>query len=609
MRRKVVKGPVGIIAAAMGVGVAIFQFYTAGFGVLPPREQRSVHLLFLLPLAFLYYPARKKSNQEKATTVDIILAVLAMAVGVYILTQRNRLLMRWEHVSPVLILDMVFGGIAIALLIEATRRAVSPAFAIVAGICLMYLPVASRMPVMLRGHSFSFPRIIELSYLLTDEGIYGVMTGISATFIFLFILFGAFVLTFGAGDFFIKLATAVAGRARGGPAKMAVLASGLFGMISGVATANVYVTGSFTIPLMKKIGYRKEFAGAVEAAASTGGQYMPPVMGAGAFIMAAILGIPYLSVIKAALAAAVLYFIAVGLMVHWEALKTGLVGIPKEQIPKIRTILPQSYMIIPVVTLIYYLVRGYSPLRAGYNAILVMVAVFILGSIFDKNKKIADVPMKLLRTFEMAGKNAVVIAIACACAGLVISTMAHTGLGLAFTSLIIKVGGGHLPLVLLLTATGCIILGMGMPTSAAYILTAVLAAGAMTRLGVDPLATHLYIFYFAILGSVTPPVCITAYAAAGVAESRPLMTGFEAVKLSVVAYLAPVIFVYNRALLLRGSLMQIIATLSISVIAIFFLTAGLEGYLWRKMGYLGKVGCIAVALLLIYFTITFLPSL
>jgi len=609
MRRKVVKGPVGIIAAAMGVGVAIFQFYTAGFGVLPPREQRSVHLLFLLPLAFLYYPARKKSNQEKATTVDIILAVLAMAVGVYILTQRNRLLMRWEHVSPVLILDMVFGGIAIALLIEATRRAVSPAFAIVAGICLMYLPVASRMPVMLRGHSFSFPRIIELSYLLTDEGIYGVMTGISATFIFLFILFGAFVLTFGAGDFFIKLATAVAGRARGGPAKMAVLASGLFGMISGVATANVYVTGSFTIPLMKKIGYRKEFAGAVEAAASTGGQYMPPVMGAGAFIMAAILGIPYLSVIKAALAAAVLYFIAVGLMVHWEALKTGLVGIPKEQIPKIRTILPQSYMIIPVVTLIYYLVRGYSPLRAGYNAILVMVAVFILGSIFDKNKKIADVPMKLLRTFEMAGKNAVVIAIACACAGLVISTMAHTGLGLAFTSLIIKVGGGHLPLVLLLTATGCIILGMGMPTSAAYILTAVLAAGAMTRLGVDPLATHLYIFYFAILGSVTPPVCITAYAAAGVAESRPLMTGFEAVKLSVVAYLAPVIFVYNRALLLRGSLMQIIATLSISVIAIFFLTAGLEGYLWRKMGYLGKMGCIAVALVLIYFTITFLPSL
>ena len=609
MRRKVVKGPVGIIAAAMGAGVAIFQFYTAGFGVLPPREQRSVHLLFLLPLAFLYYPARKKSNQEKATTVDIILAVLAMAVGVYILTQRNRLLMRWEHVSPVLILDMVFGGIAVALVVEATRRAVSPAFAIVAGICLMYLPVASRMPVVLRGHSFSFPRIIELSYLLTDEGIYGVMTGISATFIFLFILFGAFVLTLGAGDFFIKLATAVAGRARGGPAKMAVLASGLFGMISGVATANVYVTGSFTIPLMKKIGYRKEFAGAVEAAASTGGQYMPPVMGAGAFIMAAMLGIPYLSVIKAALAAAVLYFIAVGLMVHWEALKTGLVGIPKEQIPKIRTILPQSYMIVPVMTLIYYLVRGYSPLRAGYNAILVMVAVFILGSIFDKNKKIADVPMKLLRTFEMAGKNAVVIAIACACAGLVISTMAHTGLGLAFTSLIIKVGGGHLPLVLLLTATGCIILGMGMPTSAAYILTAVLAAGAMTRLGVDPLATHLYIFYFAILGSVTPPVCITAYAAAGVAESRPLMTGFQAVRLSVVAYLAPVIFVYNRALLLQGSLMQIIATLSISVIAIFFLTAGLEGYLWRKMGYLGKMGCIAVALVLIYFTITFLPSL
>jgi len=378
MRRKVVKGPVGIIAAAMGAGVAIFQFYTAGFGVLPPREQRSVHLLFLLPLAFFYYPARKKSNQEKATTVDIILAVLAMAVGVYILTQRNRLLMRWEHVSPVLILDMVFGGIAIALVVEATRRAVSPAFAIVAGICLIYLPLASRLPVMLRGHSFSFPRIIELSYLLTDEGIYGVMTGISATFIFLFILFGAFVFTLGVGDFFIKLATAVAGRARGGPAKMAVLASGLFGMISGVATANVYVTGSFTIPLMKKIGYRKEFAGAVEAAASTGGQYMPPVMGAGAFIMAAMLGIPYLSVIKAALAAAVLYFIAVGLMVHWEALKTGLIGIPKEQIPKIRTILPQSYMIIPVVILIYYLVRGYSPLRAGYNAILVMVAVFIL---------------------------------------------------------------------------------------------------------------------------------------------------------------------------------------------------------------------------------------
>ena len=609
MRRKVVKGPVGIIAAGIGAAVAIFQFYTAGFGVLPPREQRSVHLLFLLPLAFLYYPATRKSDREKATILDIILAVLAVAVGVYILTQRHRLLMRWEHVSPVFILDMVFGSIAIALVVEATRRAVSPAFAIIAGICLLYLPLASQMPAMLRGHSFSFPRIIELLYLLADEGIYGVMTGISATFIFLFILFGAFVLTIGAGDFFIKLATAVAGRARGGPAKIAVLASGLFGMISGVATANVYVTGSFTIPLMKKIGYKKEFAGAVEAAASTGGQYMPPVMGAGAFIMAALLGIPYLSVIKAALAAAVLYFIGVGLMVHWEALKTGLVGVAKEQIPKIRTVLPQSYMVIPVFVLVYYLVRGYSPLRAGYNAILVMVAVFILGSILDKNKKIADVPMKLLRTFEMAGKNAVVIATACACAGLVISTMAHTGLGLAFTSLIIKAGGGYLPLVLLLTAIGCIILGMGMPTSAAYILTAVLAAGALTKLGVDPLATHLYIFYFAIMGSVTPPVCITAYAAAGVAESKPVMTGFQAVKLSIVAYFAPIIFVYNYALLLRGSLMQIIATLSVSVIAIFFLSAGLEGYLWRKMGYLGKVGCIAVALLLIYFTITFLPLL
>lgn len=587
------KGTTGIIITIVAVCASLFQLYTAGWGILEPRLQRCVHLMFLLPLAFLLFPASKKSPQDKVTILDIILAVLAVAVGVLIVLEHKRIEVRWEHVTPVFFREFLFGTVAILLVLEATRRAVTPALAFLAAAFLLYLPLGPYMPGLLKHSGFSYPRIVELLYLLADEGIYGIVTGVSATYVFLFVLFGAFMLRTGTGAFIIDLVTGLAGGARGGPAKIAVLSSGLFGTMTGVATANVYTTGSFTIPMMKKLGYRSQFAGAVEAAASTGGQYMPPIMGAAAFVMAEITRIPYIYIAVAAFPSAVLFYLGVGMMVHFEALKLGLKGVPKKERPSIKKTLRNSYLFLPIVALLFFLLRGYSPLMAAFYSICLIIPV----SFLKRGSRM--VPKRLIGTLALGAKNAVMIAIACTCAGMIVTVVTHTGLGLAFSSLALTLSQGIFFFVLVFVMMAAIILGIGVPSTAAYILASTLGVPILVRLGADLLAAHLFTYYFAIIACCTPPVAVCAYAGAALAGSDPMKTGFEAFKLAIAGFIVPYMFIYNPVLILKGSPGAILIAFVTAAIGVVAIAAGIEGWLLTRARILERILLIGAGIALV----------
>jgi len=549
--------------------------------------------MFLLPLAFLLFPATKKSPQNKVTTLDIVLAILAVAVGVLIVLEHRRIEVRWEHVTPVFFREYSLGTVAILLVLEATRRAVTPILAILAAAFLLYLPLGPYMPGILGHSGFSYPRIVELLYLLSDEGIYGIVTGISATYVFLFVLFGAFMLRTGTGAFIIDLVTGLAGGARGGPAKIAVLSSGLFGTMTGVATANVYTTGSFTIPMMKKLGYRAQFAGAVEAAASTGGQYMPPIMGAAAFVMAEITRIPYIYIAMAAFPSAVLFYLAVGMMVHFEAVKVGLKPIPKKDRPSLKKTLRNSYLFLPIVVLLLFLFRGYSPLMAAFYAILLIIPI----SYLKKGSRMT--PKRLIGTLELGAKNAVMIAMACTCAGMIVTVVTHTGLGLAFSSVALTLSGGIFFFVLIFVMMAAIMLGVGVPSTAAYILASTLGVPILVRLGADLLAAHLFTYYFAIIACCTPPVAVCAYAGAALAGSDPMKTGFESFKLAIAGFIVPFMFIYNPVLILKGSPMAILMALVTAAIGVIAIAAGIEGWLLTRAKILERILLIGAGIALV----------
>lgn len=559
------------------VALVLFQLYTATYGILEPRLQRGIHLLFLLPAAFLLYPATKKSPRDRITITDAILAVLAVIPALYILIEADRLSLRFEYVAPVSNTEVILGLLNIFLLIEAIRRAVVPAMAVLVAVFFAYIFVGRYLPGIFYTDPLPLYRIVEQQYLITDTGIYGMITGISATFVALFVIFGAFMQTTRTGEFFTNLAVKLAGGARGGPAKIAVVSSGLFGSISGVGAANVYATGIFTIPLMKRLGYDKQFAGSVEAAASTGGMILPPVMGAGAFVMAEMTGISYLSIIVAAALGAVLYYLGVGLMVHFTAVKHELRSMDKKEIPSLSQVLRDSYLLIPIIGLVYFLIIGYSAFMAASIGILLTVVV----SFFSR--KTMMTPRRLWVSLELGGRNMVMIALACAGAGVVVSIIANTGFGLALGATIVSWSGGTLFFALLLIMMTSIILGMGLPATPAYILAIVVGGPALVAMGSDLLAAHLFVFYFAILAGVTPPVSIVAYCAAAIAESDPLKTGFGALKLAIAGFVIPYVFVYNPALLLKGSVLEILTAALLMVAAITLLASGLIGCLTKKI--------------------------
>ena len=534
-------GVMARIVSAIAITFSVFQLYTAIFGILDAQLQRAVHLGFALALAYLLYPARKSWSRNRVHPVDVILAILGAAAPAYICIMYRELAMRAGMVTTV---DMLVGVVGLLLVIEATRRVVGIPMVVVVLVFLIYAFAGPYMPGVLAHRGVSVEQLVGHLYF-TTEGIFGIPLGVSSTFIFLFILFGAYLESTGLGKFFIDIANAIAGWASGGPAKVAVLSSALMGTVSGSSVANVAGTGSFTIPMMKKLGYRKEFAGAVEAAASTGGQLMPPVMGAAAFLMAEFVGVPYIDIVAAAVIPAILYFAGLWLGVHLEAKRNNLKGVPRDQLPKAWDIFRErGHLAIPLVVIVYLLVTGYTPMRAA----LVAIVLSIVASALRKSTRMK--PIEIIRGLENGARNVLGVVIACAAAGIIIGVVTKTGVGLKLASGLLALSGGLLLPTMFFTMITSLILGMGVPTTANYVITSTIAAPALLQMGVPVLAAHMFVFYFGIIADVTPPVALAAYAASGISGGKPLMTGVNASKLAIAAFIIPYIFVLSPVLLM-----------------------------------------------------------
>lgn len=575
---------------------ALFHLYTATAGVLQPRYQRGIHLLFLLPLAFLLYPATKRSPKDRFTLWDMLFALLSLLPPLYLVVFNDALNVRFEFVDPVTPVQLILGLINIALLLEAIRRAVVPAMALLLLVLMGYLFVAPYLPGVFYSKPLPLGRFVEMFYLITDSGIYGAITGISATVVALFVIFGSFLESTRVGDYLTKIAARIAGMGPGGPAKIAVLASGLFGSISGVAASNVYATGSFTIPMMKKLGYKPEFAGAVEAVASTGGIFMPPVMGAAAFVMSELINVPYVKICAAALLGAIFYYVALGFTVHYVALRDNLRGMPKEELPTWRELARDTYLIAPAVGLVYFLVKGYSPFMAAYYSIWICILI----SFFKRETLMT--PKRLLFSLEHGAKNMIIVALACAGAGMVVSILTHTGLGLGLASIIATLSKGRLLLALVLVMVVCLILGMGLPTTPAYVIAVTIAGPALLKMGVDPLKSHLFALYFAKLSEVTPPVCVASYCAASIAGTDPMKVGFNSWRLALTGYLVGYILIYNDALLMRGTWTEIASIIVFMTVISLALSIGVAGYFRRPLNLLERGFFFGIVALFVLFS-------
>lgn len=559
------------VVAAIAIAFSVFQLYTATFGVLDAQLQRGVHLGFGMALVFLLYPSRKSWSRHKIHPLDLVLAVLGAAAPAYIILEYQHLVLRAGMVSDT---DLAVGLIGILLVIEATRRVVGLPMVCVVLAFLFYAFAGPYMPGVLAHRGLTVSQLVSHLYF-TTEGIFGIPLGVSSTFIFLFILFGAYLESTGLGKFFIDLANAIAGWASGGPAKVAVLSSGLMGTVSGSSVANVVGTGSLTIPMMKKLGYHKDFAGAVEAAASTGGQLMPPVMGAAAFLMAEFVGVPYIDIVKAAVVPALLYFAGVWLGVHFEAKRKDLKGIPRSQLPKIgRLLRERGHLALPLVIIVYLLVSGYTPMRAA----LVAIVLAIVCSALRKSTRMK--PIEIVRGLENGARNVLGVLVACAAAGIIIGVVTKTGVGLKLASGLLDLSGGLLLPTMFFTMITAIILGMGVPTTANYVITSTIAAPALVQMGVPVLAAHMFVFYFGIIADVTPPVALAAYAGAGISGGNPLKTGINASKLAIAAFIIPYIFVLSPVILMiEGSALDLLLSTITALIGMVALSSSLIGFL------------------------------
>lgn len=604
-RLRKIKGKMAMVVTVLAIAMSSFHLFTAGFGTLLSYKQRSLHLIFAFIIGLFLYPANKKSSREKNSILDYILMLAALTVFGYIFLFPEQMALKGGNATT---LDLIFGVTAILLTLEVTRRVVGPELPIVAMIFLGYAYFGPYMPGILAHRGFSLTRIVSHMYMGL-EGIMGIPTGVSATFVFLFILFGAFLDKTGVGKFFIDLAFGLTGHLKSGPAMTAVVASGFMGSISGSSVANTVTTGAFTIPLMKKTGYKPYFAGAVEAAASTGGQIMPPVMGAAAFIMAEFTSISYLQIVIAAAIPAILYYFAVGTMVHLEASKLGLKGLPREQLPKVsKLMISRGFLLIPLVSIVYFLVGGDTPTLAAFKAIVISLVVAIVATLIRRDKSFTF--KDFLGALESGAKGSVGVACACACAGMIVGVVTLTGLGLRIAEIIVTVAQGNLLLTLFFTMIASIILGMGLPTTAKYIVLATMAVPALIRLDVNLMAAHLFILYFGVVADITPPVALAAYAGAGIAGANSMKTGFQAVKIALAAFIVPYIFVLNPELIMVEEIvgttvvfMPFIKALPVMVsamIGIVCLASSVENYLITKTTIIERVALGVAAGLLLY---------
>lgn len=528
-----------------------------------PLELRGFHLAALMPLAFLLYPARAASPRRRPSGIDWLLAGLSTLPSLNILWDYRTINSRMEFVDPLTPLQFWLGVLAILLLLEALRRAVAPVLAGIVAVSIAYMYFGEFMPGVLNSRPFSIAQIIETVYFVPIiGGIYGPLTGIVAGTIAMFILFGGFVQGSGTGRLFSNFGAAVAGRFAGGPAKVAVITSGLFGTMSGSTVSNVVTTGSISIPMMKRLGYAPPVAAGIEAAASTGGALMPPVMGAAAFVMAEITSIPYGEIIIAAAIGAVLYFGAIFASVHFEAKRLGLAAMPREQIPSWRVVAQDGHLVVPIMVLVWLLVERWSGNFAAFSAICATVVVSTL------RRRTRMGPRALFETLSSAAATMAVLAVAVAGAGVITSALTVTGLVVAFGGIIKGLAGGSLALLCVLLMVTGLILGMGVPTTPAYIITAALGAPLLTESGVPPIAAHLFMLYFAVLADATPPVAVASFAAAAIAQCSPMAAAVQAIRFALAGFVVGYAFIYDPGVLLIGPIGTIIlesATIAVSL--------------------------------------------
>ena len=577
--------------SALAIAFSVFQLYTAVFGVLDAQLQRAVHLGFGLALVFLLYPTFSKAKEKGLHILDYVLAFLGAAAPAYLVIEYKELVLRAGTVTDT---DFFVGLVGVLLVIEATRRVVGIPMVCVVLLFLTYAFLGPDMPSML-AHRGLTPQQLVGHLFYTTEGIFGIPLGVSSTFIFLFILFGAYLESTGLGKFFIDLANAIAGWASGGPAKVAVLSSGLMGTVSGSSVANVAGTGSFTIPMMKKLGYDKEFAGAVEAAASTGGQLMPPVMGAAAFLMAEFVGVPYVEIVKAAVIPAALYFTGVWLGVHFEAKRKNLKGMPREELPKAWDIFRErGHLALPLVVIVYLLVSGYTPMRAALFAIVLS----ILASSLRKSTRMR--PIDVVIGLEKGAKAVLGVLVACASAGIIIGVVTKTGVGLKLASALLSFAGGMMLPTMFFTMITALLLGMGVPTTANYVITSTIASPALVQMGIPVLAAHMFVFYFGIIADVTPPVALAAYAGAAISGGNALKTGVNASKLAIAAFIIPYIFVLSPVILMIDATpLALATTLVTAMIGMIALSSSLIGHLVTDMNLVERIVLFTGGLLMI----------
>ena len=574
-QNKIFKGVLRYTAIAL----ALYHIYALIFQLPIPLVLYSIHWGMGLTYAFVYYPSykgNKKALRKTFGVIDAILAIATIAVVLYILRDPNALMHRVSKANANT-LDLVFGTIAMILSLEAARRTIGLGLPIIALVFFAYAMWGNYLPGMIASKGYSFRRVI--SFIFSVEGIYGSPTASSAQYVFLLIIFGAFLGYSGTGEFFMKLAMKLAGHARGGPAKVAVISSGLFGSISGSAVANVMGTGVFTIPLMKKTGYKPHFAGAVEAVASTGGQIMPPVMGSGAFIMAELIGYKYSQIALGALLPAILYYLSILLMVDFEAAKSGLLGVDTSHMDAAKKILKQGWnLLVPLIILIVCL--AFFQFTVARSATLAILATIIACAL----KKETRMNFKtILDGFETGVLRSVSVICAVASAGVAIGCIMLTGVGAKFAFAVLTLAHNNLFLTLLMSGLAATILGMGLPTVAAYIISASLLASSLVQLGIPIFAAHMFLLYYSILSQITPPVALAAYAAGNIADANPNKVGFTAMRLGVIAFIIPFFFVYGPALLMIGTPLEIIEASITSLIGCFFLAVGLEGWLVEKI--------------------------
>lgn len=575
----------------LGIGLALFHVFTAAYRPFPPQLQRSPHLAVAIGMIFILYPMRRGDIKDHVPWYDVILSVAGLLAGMYQVFFYEELIMRSGLNTPI---DFAVGGLMVLLVLEATRRVAGWPMVIVAGTFLAYALFGNFLPGLFAHRGYSLTRVLEQTSLGL-EGIFGIPIGVSATVIFIYLLFAQFLEKTGIRGLFIDIAMALTGWSPGGPAKVAVISSALEGTISGSSIANTAGSGSFTIPMMKKIGYRPEFAAAVEASASTGGQIMPPIMGAAAFVMVEFLDIPYIDIAKAAAIPALLYFTGVFIMVHFEARRSGLKGLPKDALPKVKdVILKQGYLIVPLVLIFYLMDMGYSPSKA---AVYAMVLAWVFG-LFKKETRMG--PIAILKTFQEAARAALPVVAACATAGIIVGMVTLTGIGLKLSANLVDMAGGKVYIALIFTMFASLVLGMGIPTTANYIVQATMAAPALVKLGLAPIAAHLFVFYFGILADITPPVALAVYTGAAIARSDPWKTGIEAVKLALAAFIVPFMFAMSPSMVLVGATpMLIIQILITSFTGMIALGAGVSGFWSVHLKWYERLALVAGGLCLV----------